>query len=153
MAAQGTSAQPSIPGSAKTAVQQKQVTQVTQTVAKKELTRDLLVKAVTDDKNLRTIAQETGNTIHDVREALKANELKTASMKDGAKLGFRELNKVFSTIQAGTGNVAGIVATTGLSEVVVKVAIRKLKRDGDIIDSLSVPSASTNSASAAQTPM
>jgi len=139
MAAQGTSAQPYIPGSAKTAVPQKQVTQ---TVAKKELTRDLLVKAVTDEKNLRTIAQETGNTIHDVREALKSNGLKTASMKDGAgKLGFRELNKVFSTIQAGTGNVAGIVAATGLSEVVVKVAIRKLKRDGDIIDSLSVPQA------------
>jgi hypothetical protein len=144
MAAQGTSAQPSIPGSAsaKTAVPQKQAPIATKAVAKKELTRDLLVKAVTDEKNLRTIAQETGNTIHDVREALKANDLKTASMKDGAgKLGFRELNKVFSTIQAGTGNVAGIVAATGLSEVVVKVAIRKLKRDGDIIDSLSVPSA------------
>ena len=112
---------------------------VTTGVKKMEMTKVNMEKAIAEKKGLRAMTEMFGESIYQVKKALKEFGLKTASMREGAgKSAFPEQFKVYTAIQNGAGNEEEIAKVTGFGVETVKAIVRRFKKDGTVQNKLSV---------------
>lgn len=98
-----------------------------------------LKKMVSEKAGIKKMANAFGVTNDEVKEALKANGMKTLSMeKEAMKISFGDMRKIYAAIENGCGNTEDIAELTGIDRKVVASGVRKLKREGEVGYSLVV---------------
>lgn len=108
-------------------------------VKKMDMNKVNMEKAIAEKKGLRAMTEMFGESIYQVKKALKEFGLKTASMREGAgKSAFPEQFAVFTAIQNGAGDEAEIAAQTKLGVETVKAIVRRFKKDGTAKQKLTV---------------
>lgn len=113
-------------------------------VKKMDMNKANMEKAIAEKKGLRTMTEMFGESIYQVKKALKEFGLKTASMREGAgKSAFPEQFAVFTAIQNGAGDEIEIAAQTKLGVETVKAIVRRFKKDGTAKQKLTVVTPST----------
>lgn len=102
------------------------------------LTKDLLAKMIGENKGLRAMNTETGQSIHMIKKALDEFGLKTKAMTNSKKLSFSATKSIYDAIEGGCRNIDDVVNATGLDRDSVEGVVKQLKKSGDVIDALAV---------------
>lgn len=99
-----------------------------------KLTKASLEKMIADGLSLEKMAAEANTSKYWVVKALKQTELK----KGGAKVDLKTSIKVYTAIKDGSETEEKVAMSTGLDIAMVKATVKKLKREGEVKNTLSV---------------
>lgn len=104
-----------------------------------KLTKEALEGWINEGMGLRKIAEKSGESIFRVKRALQTFNLKTKSMNAPInKISFGDMNIVFMAVQSEISDETKIAEVTGLPIDRVKAIVKRLKRDGELVEALTV---------------